>query len=204
MKLPLTQSITSRFCLVSMFAACATLSVAAQSANNKALRQMVATERAFSRLSEEKGIREAFAAFIADDGILFRPRAVVGKKWMQEHPLPPSTTRPLLAWQPIFAAISSAGDLGYTTGPWQYKNDINDAKPSAFGNFMTIWRRQRDGRWRFVLDLGINNPEPANVPPFSFAAANATGTMSMPTPSSRSLRRRPPRRPTSLSSASVA
>jgi ketosteroid isomerase-like protein len=124
------------------------------------LMQMVDTERSFSRMSEEKGTRAAFAAFIADDGILFRPRAVTGKKWMQEHPLPPSNTRPLLTWQPIYAFMSQSGDLGYTTGPWQYKNDIKDAKASAFGNFMTIWKKQADGNWRFVLDLGISNPEP--------------------------------------------
>ncbi|HXM48664.1 MAG TPA: nuclear transport factor 2 family protein [Pyrinomonadaceae bacterium] len=124
------------------------------------LRSMVETERAFARMSEEKGTREAFAAFIADEGILFRPTAVLGKKWMQENPLPPSTTRPLLAWQPIFAFVSSAGDLGYTTGPWQYKKDIKDAQPTAFGNFMTVWKKQADGSWKFALDLGVSNPEP--------------------------------------------
>jgi ketosteroid isomerase-like protein len=124
------------------------------------LTAMVATERAFSRMSEEKGIRESFTEFIAEDGILFRPRAVFGKKWMQENPLPPSTTRPLLVWQPIFAGISRAGDLGYTTGPWQFKNDIKDSKFSAFGNFMTVWKKQPDGKWKFAVDLGVSNPEP--------------------------------------------
>ena len=70
------------------------------------LKSMVETERAFSRASAEKGIRESFAEFIATDGILFRPGPVLGKKWMQEHPLPASATRPLLTWRPIFAAIS--------------------------------------------------------------------------------------------------
>jgi len=121
---------------------------------------MVETERAFARGSEEKGIRESFAEFIADDGILFRPTPVFGKKWMKEHPLPASSSRALLSWQPIFAAVSRAGDLGYTTGPWQYKNDIKDAKPAAFGNFMTVWKKQADGSWKFALDLGISNPEP--------------------------------------------
>jgi len=111
-------------------------------------------------MSEQKGIREAFTEFIAEDGILFRPRAVFGKKWMSDNPLPPATTRPLLVWQPIFAGISRAGDLGYTTGPWQLKNDIKDAKFSAFGNFMTVWKKQPDGKWKFVVDLGVSNPEP--------------------------------------------
>jgi len=136
-----------------------------------ALTQMVATERAFSQMSAEKGTREAFAAFIADDGILFRPRAVVGKKWMQEHPLPPSNTHPFLNWQPVYAFMSRSGDLGYTTGPWQYKNDVKDVKPSAFGNFMTIWKKQTDGNWRFVVDLGISNPEPKTVEEPAFSTA---------------------------------
>jgi ketosteroid isomerase-like protein len=150
------------------------MSAAAQAKNPKdKLKALVETERAFSRTSEEKGIRESFAEFIADDGILFRPTAVPGKKWMQEHPLPPSTTRPLLTWQPIFVAISRAGDLGYTTGPWQFKNDIKDAKPAAFGNFMTIWKKQPNGDWRFVLDLGITNPEPKAQAKLTYAAPPA-------------------------------
>ncbi|HEV2904008.1 MAG TPA: nuclear transport factor 2 family protein [Pyrinomonadaceae bacterium] len=124
------------------------------------LMAMITTERAFSRMSEEKGIRESFTEFIAEDGILFRPRAVFGKKWMRENPLPPSTARPLLVWQPIVAGMSRAGDLGYTTGPWQFKNDIKDAKFSAFGTFMTVWKKQPDGKWKFVVDLGVSNPEP--------------------------------------------
>ena len=153
---------TTIICLLILVAAFVLLMPAAAQKTKSAdpLTQMVATERAFSRMSEEKGTREAFGAFIAEDGILFRPRAVVGKKWMQEHPLPSSDKRPLLTWQPIYAFMSQSGDLGYTTGPWQYKNDIKDAKASAFGNFMTVWKKQADGNWRFVLDLGISNPEP--------------------------------------------
>ena len=128
---------------------------------------MIETERAFSRMSEEQGIRESFTEFIAEDGILFRPTPVKGKQWMREHPLPPSTTRPLLTWQPMFAGISRAGDMGYTTGPWQYKNDIKDAKPSAFGNFMTVWQKQADGHWKFAVDLGVSHPEPKTPETFT-------------------------------------
>ena len=143
--------------VISLFA----MAVAGQTSHpNQDLNAMVETERAFSRMSEEKGTRESFAEFIAEDGILFRPGPVTGKKWMQEHPLPKSDKRPLLTWYPIFAGISRAGDMGFTTGPWQYKSDIKDAKPAAFGNFMTVWKKQADGRWKFAIDLGVSNPEP--------------------------------------------
>lgn len=123
------------------------------------LQEMVVTEQSFSRMAAEKDTREAFMTFIAGDGLLFRPAAVNGKKWMLDHPVPPSDKRPLLAWQPAFAGMAAAGDLGFTTGPWEAKPDINDEKPSAYGHFVTLWKKQADGSWRFVVDLGIGHPQ---------------------------------------------
>ena len=128
-----------------------------------ALQSMVDTERAFAKMSEDQGVRPAFLAYIADDGILFRPTAVNGKQWFKEHPLPPADKRALLSWQPTYADISLATDMGYTTGPWQFKADINDEKPVAWGNFLTVWKKQPDNSWKFVIDLGISNPQPDQI-----------------------------------------
>ena len=124
-----------------------------------ALQEMVKTEQAFSKMAEEKNTRDAFLAFIADDGLLFRPGAVNGKKWMIEHPVPPSDKKPLLAWQPNFAGMAASGDMGFTTGPWEFKEDIKDAKPAGYGHFITVWKKQADGTWKFVVDLGISHPQ---------------------------------------------
>jgi len=127
-----------------------------------ALQEMVKTEQAFSKMAEEKNTRDAFMAFIADDGLLFRPGAVPGKKWMIEHPVPPpkeTDKKPLLAWQPKFAGMAASGDMGFTTGPWESKADIKDEKPQAYGHFVTVWKKQEDGSWKFVVDLGIDHPQ---------------------------------------------
>ena len=140
------------------------------------LRSLVETEQAFSQAAADKSTREAFLLFIADDGILFRPKAVNGKQWLIEHPTPASEKRPLLAWQPVFADVALAGDLGYTTGPWEYKEDIKDEKPVTYGDFVTVWKRQRDGSWKFAVDLGINHPEssgPLNLWKVSDEASSA-------------------------------
>jgi ketosteroid isomerase-like protein len=129
------------------------------------LEEMVKTEQAFSKMAEEKTTREAFLAFIADDGLLFRPGAVNGKKWLLDHPgPPPSDKKPLLAWQPNFAGMSASGDLGFTTGPWESKADIKDAKPSGYGHFVTVWKKQPDGTWKFVVDIGISHPSQSGGP----------------------------------------
>jgi ketosteroid isomerase-like protein len=48
--------------------------------------------------------------------------------------------------------------MGYTFGPWEFKQDIHDQKAVAFGHFATIWKRQVDGSWKFAVDLGISHP----------------------------------------------
>lgn len=142
-------------CAILGLVLCMAVSAYAQSP----LQEMVKTEQAFSKMAEEKNTRDAFMAFIADDGLLFRPGAVNGRKWMIEHPVPPSDKKPLLAWQPNFAGMSASGDMGFTTGPWEFKADIKDPKPSGYGHFVTVWKKQNDGSWKWVVDLGISHPQ---------------------------------------------
>jgi len=124
-----------------------------------ALQEMVQTEQAFSQMAQDKSIRDAFMTYIADDGLLFRPGPVNGKKWMTEHPVPASDKRPVLVWQPAYAGMAASGDMGFTTGPWEAKADINDEKPQGYGHFVTVWKKQADGTWKFVVDLGISHPQ---------------------------------------------
>jgi ketosteroid isomerase-like protein len=128
-----------------------------------ALESMVATELAFAKMAKDVGTRPAFSAFIADDGILFRPGPVKGKEWLVKNPAPASAKRPWLSWYPTVADIAQAGDMGYTTGPWEFRPDINDAKAVAFGNFLTVWKKQADGSWKFAIDLGISGPQPGET-----------------------------------------
>ncbi len=110
---------------------------------------MVATERAFSKLSEEKGMKDAFATYIEDDGILVRGGTFVkGKEWTLARPSPPVT----LTWWPAHANISSSGDMGWTTGPYELRQP--GSEEVGYGNFATLWRKQADGTWRFAIDLG--------------------------------------------------
>jgi ketosteroid isomerase-like protein len=124
------------------------------------LESMVATELAFAKMAKDVGTRQAFSAFIADDGVLFRPGPVKGKEWLAKNPAPVTDKHPWLSWYPAVADISLAGDMGYTTGPWEFRPNINDPKAVAFGNFLTVWKRQADGSWKFAIDLGISGPQP--------------------------------------------
>jgi ketosteroid isomerase-like protein len=148
------------FCLTLCILMAGYIATAQQGEPTSALETVVQTERSFARMSAERGIRESFLAYIAEDGLLFRPGAINGKKWMLEHPIPPSQKRPLLSWRPAFADVAAAGDLGYTFGPWEFKDDIADEKPVGYGHFVTVWKKQADGTWKFAVDLGIRHAAP--------------------------------------------
>jgi len=59
-----------------------------------------------------------------------------------------------LRWQPAWAETS--GELGYSTGRWQMHARGEDGadKISGTGKYCTVWRRQADGRWKVVFDMG--------------------------------------------------
>jgi ketosteroid isomerase-like protein len=130
---------------------------------------LVQAERDFARTAGAKGTKDAFLAFAADDGIVFRRTAVNAKQtWSQAQP-----STGLLSWQPVFADVSRAGDLGYTTGPWEFRVQATDKEPAGQGQYMTIWKKQPDGHWKFALDFGTSNPQTsAPVPSLRFATDN--------------------------------
>ncbi|HEX8498988.1 MAG TPA: nuclear transport factor 2 family protein [Pyrinomonadaceae bacterium] len=122
------------------------------------LAPVVEAEHAFARRSIERGMKPAFLGFAAPDGIIVNRRGPVNaiETWAQREPAPEG----LLTWWPVYADVSRAGDLGWTTGPYEFREKPTDAKPADTGHFFTVWRRQPDGAWKFVLDLGVRHPAP--------------------------------------------
>lgn len=51
--------------------------------------------------------------------ISFEPGATNAKKAWQAKP----ESKSVLQWHPVLAAASTSDDLGYTTGPWSFKDD---------------------------------------------------------------------------------
>jgi ketosteroid isomerase-like protein len=126
------------------------------------LNSLVKAEYAFSAKSKHNGIREAFLFFLSDESIVFRPTPTNGKKWYRNQ----AEISGELTWFPVLADVSKAGDLGYTTGPWEYKNkNENGETASVFGHYVSVWRKQSDGQWKVEFDAGISHHK--SIQPFS-------------------------------------
>lgn len=60
-----------------------------------------------------------------------------------------------LRWTPDRADIAASGDLGWTTGSYVFRATDPEGNPiEGRGRYVSIWRRQEDGRWKVVMDLG--------------------------------------------------
>ena len=125
-----------------------------------ALVSLVEAERAFARTSVERGVRESFLAFFADDGINFQPHPTVTREAILKRPAPATRPPVTLNWEPIWADVSRAGDLGYTTGPYILSDQSAEHRPSQYGYYFSIWKRQPDGAWKVAVDVGVQTPAP--------------------------------------------
>jgi ketosteroid isomerase-like protein len=99
---------------------------------------------------------QSFLALLADDAVFFgkevsRGRDAVAKAW-----LPFFRDRSLfLKWYPTQVEVSASADLGYSIGEFERIGKDPAGNPTvATGNYVSIWRKQPDGRWKVVLDIG--------------------------------------------------
>lgn len=115
---------------------------------------LMKTDADFSSMSVKEGMFRAFLSYISDDGVLLHDNSYPskGKEALQESFAGRSDTSFILTWEPLFEKISESGDLGYTYGTWT--NTDKASGQVSKGTYVTIWQKQKDGSWKFVLDSG--------------------------------------------------
>lgn len=154
-------------------------SALALSAQSSALDPVLQSELAFARLAVEQGIRPAFRTWLTGTAWVFTPRMTPAKA--QYEPEPGDGGH--LVWYPEAMGISTSGDLAWSMGPWTY-SATKGAPILVQGHFLSLWRKQAQGGWRVVADIGVPHPAPAQ-PSERFAGsemqvAQAKPVMSVP------------------------
>lgn len=114
--------------------------------------KVLATERDFARMITEDGQWTAFRKYVGDDAVMFTPDPVDARDWLEGREIPPTGFRrePYEMWS------SCDGSLAVVRGIW-------DRREGEFGTFYTVWQRQLDGEYRWVVDHGdrlFERPEP--------------------------------------------
>jgi Domain of unknown function (DUF4440) len=133
-------------------------------------RGLAETEQSFCADVGRLGIADAFLKYMAEtcfipvslaltrseyEAAVKQARAKAGASY---KPGPNPNLR--LVWSPSKVEVSDDGTLGYTWGRYDFTSKGKDGKAeTTSGIYLTIWRRQADGSWKFVYDGGPQIPD---------------------------------------------
>ena len=125
--------------------------------SKQAAEEITQADKNMSLLAAKEGFNKALLTY-ADDSVV-KPQdgelPVSGKAALEKYGRDKPDTKNL-SWEPFKAEASASGELGYTFGNW--KMVMKDT--TLYGNYCTIWKKQADGKWKFIFDAGNNTPKP--------------------------------------------
>lgn len=113
-------------------------------------------DRAFDRATAERGL-DGWMSFFAGDARINTPRGILeGKAALRDHYAKMFARKNFsIHWKPLYAEASQDGTLGYTLGTAEFSSDDESGvTQKANGRYLTVWRKQPDGSWKAVTDLG--------------------------------------------------
>lgn len=136
------------------------LASASAKASADTMREM---EGEFMKAAAEHG-SQGYMSYYADDAVELSngANAIQGKANISKNMGFLDDKNNHLTWAPVGADISASGDLGYTYGTYEFRAVGKDGKPVVdHGKYTSIWKKQKDGSWKVVLDMGNSSAEPA-------------------------------------------
>ncbi len=114
--------------------------------------EVIEAEQAFAAYARNNSIKAAFLQYMDSSAVVFNNgRVSNGPQYW--NAVPESGGK--LLWHPVFSGTAASGELGFTTGPFEYRVSLQDSA-TAFGQYTTIWRKNGRGEWRFLVDLGVS------------------------------------------------
>jgi ketosteroid isomerase-like protein len=127
-----------------------------------AVRQVRQADSAFALAADLQGTGVAFGLYVAPQGVVFSGSEIVtGTDAVRALYDEQQRGGGTLNWRPVYADAAESGDLGFTVGEYVFTGrGANGTVVQRFGKYLTIWRKQPSGDWRFVVDGGNVSPTP--------------------------------------------
>lgn len=117
--------------------------------------QVFKAEDDFKNLSQTKGISSAFYTFADENAVIKREKDTLihGKENIKKYYSNPKFGKASVTWKPDFVEVSKDGEMAYTYGKytWTVTDSLGNKKDFK-GIFHTVWKKQKDGGWKYVWD----------------------------------------------------
>jgi len=123
---------------------------------------LLKVDEAFSADAQRLGVAEAFVRYAAPDArMLPQGKDVVSGLDAVGRQMAGFPAKATLSWKPFHADVAASGDLGYTLGTYELRGTDAAGKPQvSYGKYCSVWKKQPDGKWKWVVDVGTSSPEP--------------------------------------------
>ena len=129
----------------------------------ESLTQMIETERAFAARALVIGWKDAFLEYFSPGAVGFADgQPGSAREQVAKNPDPPKDLQ--LIWEPRYGDVAASGELGYLTGPVRNVRASRDGGKPRFSNYASVWKRQKDGAFKVVMDVGVNTPSAVPFP----------------------------------------
>ena len=123
---------------------------------------LLKADRDFNTDTQEHRLEGWMQAF-DEDAVIQQAKPVVGKEAIRavekEQWSDPNFH---LTWSPDEAYPMPNGRMGYTRGHWVLTS--RDEKGTPFrltGQYLTVWKKNKQGEWKVIWDGGASDPPPA-------------------------------------------
>jgi ketosteroid isomerase-like protein len=125
---------------------------------------MMQADRLFNQAAADRDMKR-FLTFVADDAKFDAAEGLgkdaVAKAWAPFF----EPDGPTISWAPTKAEALVATDVGYTVGTWErHSKSAAGIAVVTRGEYLTVWRKQKDGIWRVEFDTGSTRPQVHTLP----------------------------------------
>lgn len=121
----------------------------------QAKKEIAQAEKDFEKMAGEKGIAEAFWYYADSNAVIRRSgdSVIKGKEGIKKFYSTDYFKTASVKWSPDFVDAAEKGDLGYSFGKYTWEaRDTSGKLTQAKGIFHTVWKKQKDGTWKYVWD----------------------------------------------------
>lgn len=112
--------------------------------------EVLELESRFRETLTREGVRDGYLAVVGDHARVHRVKnfPVLGKKAIGDFFANPKRT--LVAWEGIDGGVAASGELAYTYGRYELRQDAGETEK---GYFTHLWKRDGNGEWKLVADV---------------------------------------------------
>ncbi len=139
-------------CLALLVLGCTQQQPDTRAADERAIRE---ADSAWSAASAAKDI-DHWLSYLAPDALIFPPNSpiITGLEAIRNLVVQGFASPGNMNSKTDKVEVSRGGDLGYAYGAYEYTFKYANGKPvTDHGKFLTVWKKQSDGKWKAVADM---------------------------------------------------